>query len=148
MGKPERTVLAIGGGVLALVVLTVVLALTFGSADPASFEPGSPEAALQDYARALRDVDRAAALALLTNDARAQVEQDQYFPSSYCGGSDDRRVRVDHTEIAGNHATIYVTVQESSSSVFDFDQYEYQQTVPMLREDGANWKVDQPYTCF
>jgi hypothetical protein len=148
MGKPERTVLAIGGGVLVLVVIAVIVALTAGSSDPEVFPPGSPERALQDYVAAVNDGDREAAPALLTAAARARVEADQFFPSPYCGGSDDRRVRVDRTDITGNRATITLTVQEVSSSVFDFDQYEYTQTAPMVLESDGQWKVNEAYVCF
>lgn len=146
MAKPERTVLAIGGAVLALVVVAVVIALTLGETEPEVFPPGSPEAQLQAYVTAVRNADRDAALALLTARARARVEDDQFFPSPYCGG-DDRRVRVTHTTITGDRATIEVTIQETSSSLFDFDQYEYTQIVPMARE-GGQWLVDEPYVCF
>ncbi|RIK39673.1 MAG: hypothetical protein DCC58_14940 [Chloroflexi bacterium] len=147
MGKPERTVLAIGAGVLALVLIAVVVVLAAGSSEPQDFPPGSPEAALQQYVETLRTGDREAALALLSASARERVKDDDYFPSPYCGGTDDRRVRITDTVLTGDRAIITVTVQEASSSIFDFDQYEYTQTVPMKLEDGQ-WRVDEPYVCF
>src|SRR5687768_15934929 len=116
MGKPERTVLAIGGAVLVLVIVAVIVALTAGSSDPEVFPPGSPEAALQTFVETVRDGDREAALALLSTAARERVEDDEFFPSQFCGGSDDRRVRVTDTEINGARATIELTIQEANSS--------------------------------
>lgn len=147
MDKSERTVLAIGAGVVIIAIIAAAVALIVGEDDPATFPEGSPEAALQQYVEVVRSADRDAALALLTPAAQARVKDDDFFPNSFCGETDGRRVRVTATTIDGENATVTLTIQESNSSVFDFDQYEYNQSVPMQQIDGR-WLVDDPYVCF
>ena len=148
MGGPERTALAIGGAVLALVVGAVTVALALGSADPETFPPDSPPGVLRQYIDAALDGDRERALALLSERARREIERNPGADpiNSYCFEQDDRRVRVAGTTERDDTATVTLEIEQFSGDVLDFDRYEYERDVQFVREDGA-WKIDEPYLC-
>jgi hypothetical protein len=149
VGRPERTVLAIGGAVLALVVVAVAAALAFGSSDPDDFPPDSPAGVLQQFIVAVRDGDTERALSLLSTRARQELERTPGSApfSPFCFENQDQRIRVKRTIDRGDRATLILEIEQFSGEVLDFDRYEYEREVPFVREDGA-WKIDEAYLCF
>lgn len=146
MGKPERTILAIGGGVLAIVLLAVTVVLVFGAPDVEEFPADSPPGAVQRYLNALHARDYDAAEALLSARVLREFNRDEINRVSYCPTQEGRRVRVVRTDQGADRATVVLMVEHVSGSGLSFDRYSYEQTVALVREDDI-WKIDEPYFC-
>ena len=74
----NRSLLAIGAGVIALVVVTLAVVLLTDDAARTSFPSDSPEAALQAYLAALEDDDVDEAYAAFSSDVRSRVSRDAF----------------------------------------------------------------------
>jgi hypothetical protein len=146
MGKPERAILAIGGGVLAVVILAVVLVLTIGSPQVEQFPPDTPAGTVQRYLGALRVRDYDTAESLLSSRVLSQFQDDEFRRVMFCPPQDGRRVRALATNEIETRATITLSIEQISGSGFRFERYSYEQTVALVREDGE-WKIDDPYFC-
>lgn len=146
MGQPERSILAIGAGVLAVVLIAVVIVLTFGSPDVEHFPPDSPAGTVQRYLNALRERDYETAESLLSARARRQVPADEFRRIIFCPPQDGRRVRALTTVETDSRATVTLSIEQISGTGLRFERYTYEQTVSLVREDGQ-WKIDDPYFC-
>lgn len=146
MGKPERVMLAIGGGVLAIVLVAVAIVLVVGSPDVEDYPPDSPPGTVQRYLLAARERDRDAIMALVSARVRRQFEDFERSDLPYCPASDGRRVRVRRVDERGDRATVILIVEQISGSGLRLDRYSYEQPVNLVREDGE-WKIDDPYFC-
>jgi hypothetical protein len=143
----NRSLLYIGAGVLALVVLGAAVVLLAGGRQPASFEPGTPQAAMQGYLAAWQDDDYEAAYGFFSDEIRTETSLEQYesqvrgFGEPY-GGS-DTAVYIDKAEIAGQQATLYLTVEQYSGGGIGGESYRSQRELRMVHQaDG--WKIDEP----
>jgi hypothetical protein len=144
--RPDRSVVLIGGGVLAVVLVAVVVIVALGTPEPETFPPDSPEYALQQYLDAAHSGDEERARSFLSRRALAQIPADAPGRTPYCPPLDGRRITVDDVERSGDRATVTVEITELSGSGLDFDRYSWEYTVRMVLEDGA-WKLDDPYVC-
>jgi hypothetical protein len=143
----NRSLLYVGAGVLLLVALAVGIVLLAEGRGPVTFEPGSPQDAMQRYLAAWDDRDYETAYEMFSErvQARGSFEQFErgakdYRPST---GSDvAQAVYIDTAEIAGDEATVYLTVEEQYSDG-SLETYRSQREVLMVRQAGV-WKIDQP----
>jgi hypothetical protein len=150
----DRSILIVGGIVLAIVVAAILAVLLAGQDRTTTFPEGTPERALQDYLAAVEagDVDRA--YALLSRSVQSQFDRESpagkesfsRFVSSTRSRPDSRRIRIERVSLApgGEAATITIAIDEFSGSGIDFNRSSYTRPVHMVREDGL-WKVDEPY---
>lgn len=145
MTSPDRTVLAIGGAVVAIVIAAVIVVLALGEPSVAEYDPDSPEGTVQRYLRAAYAGDDETALELLSERARNEVE-DREFGRLFCEQSEGHLVRIDDVEINEARATVRLTVEDVSGSALDFDRYEWERSVLLVRENDS-WKIDEPYFC-
>lgn len=145
MDRPDRSVLWIGGAVLAVVIVAVVVIVGLGTSDPETFAPDSPEYALQQYLAALHAGDEDRAIAYLSDDARRQFASNNGGREPYCQGFEGRQIKVRETTYTGNRATVTLEIQEFSGSGLDFVRYSWIYPILMVNESG--WKVDDPYVC-
>lgn len=146
MGKPERSILTIGGGVLAVTVVAVAVMLAFGSPEVEQFPPDSPAGTVQRYLNALRARDYDTAESLHSERVKRELSGDTYWRTSHCPPQDGRRVRVIQTNESGDRATVVLKIEQVSGSGLSFDRYSYEQSVALVREND-DWKIDEPYLC-
>ncbi|HUG14618.1 MAG TPA: hypothetical protein VMM78_06325 [Thermomicrobiales bacterium] len=146
MGGPERTILAIGGGVLAVVLVAIGVVLVFGSSDIEQFPPDSPPGTVQRYLNSLRERDYDTAEALLSARVRRQFTTDEFRRVSFCPTQDGRRVRVLRTDESDTHATVVLSIEQISGTGVQFERYSYEHPVSLVWEDGV-WKIDDAYLC-
>ena len=148
MGRPERFVLIAGGSVLAVVVLAVALIVALGGPEKANYDPATPEGVVQRYLEAIRRGNADAARELLSERARQQIDTDGgwalYRPGPI---GDNRLVTVERTEVAGDRATVWLRVEDSSGSGLSLERYSWTMTIPLVREDG-DWLIDDPYVVW
>lgn len=145
MNGPDRTVLAIGGGILAIVIVAVVVVLAIGEPDVTEYPADTPEGTVQRYLRAVYDGDDVEARELVS--ARVDSEMGDNPPGRlYCRQSDGHQVRIDGVEAGDQRATVRLEIEDVSGSGLNFDRYSSDRSVVLVFEDGG-WKIDEPYFC-
>ncbi|NND03380.1 MAG: hypothetical protein HKN91_11390 [Acidimicrobiia bacterium] len=134
--QSNRLLVWMGVGLVALVALAAaVVALR----SPATFEPGSPEAVVQEYVNAILDEDLNAALALLTPAARASCDIED-LEDHYIRGEQSRIVLID-SEIDGSDATVELEFNAATGdNPFDLYEYSFEQKFKLRQIDGA-WRL-------
>jgi hypothetical protein len=144
---PDRFLLAIVLGALALIVagLAVVLALGRGPVAPPP-DPASPVGVVQSYVEALRagDVDRARAY--LSQSARAELDrQRDAFPRLYQPAGLEERVLMEPVEADADHAVVKVTISTFSARTDPFSSSTYHREVEVrLVREAGQWRIAQP----
>lgn len=144
MIRPERSILLIGGAVLALIVVAVVVVLAFGSPSAEEFDEGTPERALQDYFRALDARDSELAYSMLSEQAQTELTLREFTDQTSFFSNDvrDTRIRVVSSDVGNERATILLDIERIDHSGLTIDRWSYERTVPLVREDGG-WKLDE-----
>ena len=144
--EPPATVsklpLLIIGAVVGLAVLVTVALIA--TSDTETYEPGTPEAALQDFLQAGFDGDSDAMFGLLTADSRAACEttrdQERFDEGS---DSDGLRAELEGMTVEGATATAEVRFEHSSGNdPFDNSSWSYNERFRLERVDGA-WLIDR-----
>jgi hypothetical protein len=146
--KQTRSVVYIGAGILALVVLGAAVVLLAEGRRPPSFEAGTPQAAIQAYLAAWQDDDYEAAYGFFSDEIRADTSLEEYesqrrsFGDPYGDGS-DTAVYIDRAEGDDQRVTLYLTVEQHYGGGLGGDSYRSQREVRMVHQaDG--WKIDEP----
>ena len=145
MNPPDRAVLAIGGGVLAIVVVAVVAVLAIGEPEVTAYPADTPEGTVQRYLKAAYDGDDESALALLSDRAVTDSGRDP-ITGLLCEQSDGHQVRVNGVDAGEARATVRLQIEDVSGSGLGFDRYSWERSVILVFEDGG-WKIDEPYFC-
>ena len=114
-GTVSKLPLVIAGGVVAI-VLVVTIGLV-AVRDPTVYEPGTPEAAVQNYVQASIDDDTDVLLSMLTEDLRGKCEADLTrwgHGDRYDNG--EFRVELGDIEITQDAAIAELTFRYASSN--------------------------------
>lgn len=150
MRGSERSILLIGGGVLALVLVSVTIALTLGPSAVEDYPADSPAGALQRYLGALASGDNTAALAFVSQRAQGDLQRSGAPPGGFiCPNAAEPRVRVVGVDESGGRATLRLEIEQYNRSLLGFDRYTYERTVMLVREgDPAAWKIDETWLCL
>lgn len=144
----DPSLLAIGGGVLALVVLAVVAVLLLGSRDATDLPADSPEGVVQRYLAAFEEGDHDAAWALFSAEVQERVPLDEYRRAADgfgpYGDMGSRRVLFDGAEIDGDEARVRLTIEEfyDSGPFGGGETFRSARDIRLVREDGA-WRIDE-----
>lgn len=144
----DRSLLAIGVGILVTAALSVAVVVAVGNRPPASFPSGTPERTLQEYLEAWEDEDYEAAYEFFSSKVRAAVtveafrdsaeqqEQFGYLPEGF-----EPHVLLDRVESEGDRASIYLTVETSLLGVPFVGDIRTTRVIHCVREEGT-WKID------
>jgi hypothetical protein len=137
-----RSVLVIAAGILGIVVLGVVVVLLAEGREPQTYEPGTPEAAMQAYLAAWDNDDPSAAYDYLSNSIKASVSREDYIRQSDTFGNAgvNRATFIDRVEGDESQVTVLLTVEEYYGEGLA-ESYSSQRSVRMVHEDG--WKIDE-----
>ena len=144
----DRSLLAIAGGIAAIVVVAVATVVLLGDRPPASFPPDSPEAAVQGYLAAWQDEELEAAYAYFSADVRSHLPFEQFRQAArdqggldFPGGPERRRVTIDRVELEGDRAEVYLSIEYSFDGGILGGGYRDSRDIHLVREAGA-WKID------
>ncbi|MDA1348683.1 MAG: hypothetical protein O3A47_07430 [Chloroflexi bacterium] len=134
----------IGGGaaLAALLVASIIVALVEGDVE---FEPGSPEAAVQTFLRAVGDDDLETAYGMLNNDLQEQCTLEEFAGGPRMFGSDigDRRLTLESTRTVGDTVFVDVRVTEFHGvRPFGTSDYSFDQQFALRMTDGR-WRFTQ-----
>lgn len=144
----QRGFLAVLGGIVALLILTVAVVLVRGDRPAASFGPDSPEAAVQAYLVAWDAGDDRTAWAAFSTQVQAGTPLDSYTEQAQMlrvkGFAPDgsRRVFINPAKVSGESAVVPVTIETTAVGGMSVDRFRQTTPVPMIRAEGA-WKIDQ-----
>lgn len=131
--KPDRALIGILALIAVLVVVAVVVVFTRGTPQP--LEAGTPQRAVQDYATAVIDGDREAALALLASTWKEDCERMEYGPTTT-----DVRITLVGTRVHERTATVTVLVATGGNTGMFGSDYEYED-VFQLERDSGDWLI-------
>lgn len=145
MKGPARSVLIIAIPVLVLVIGAVIIALALSPGE-SHFAPNSPEAAFQHYLDAYESRDFNGAYNSFSVGAQRQLTFDQYTARARSSADvpldENQRVLIGEVEHRGSVVLLHLTIEHSGGSGLELDRSSYDQTVPMVQENGA-WKIDE-----
>lgn len=146
--KPDRSLWVIGGGIALLVVVAVIAVVLLGSREAPAFSADTPEGVVQRHLAAVDDEDYETAWGYLSADVRSDLSVEEYRRAareygSYGVGS--RRVLFDRSEVDGDRARVWLTVEEyyDGGPFGGGDTYRSTREIVLVREDGG-WRIDDP----
>jgi hypothetical protein len=146
--KRNRSVLYIGAGVLVVAALGAAVVLLAEGREPVTFEPGTPQAAMQAYMATWQDDDYEAAYRFFSDEVKADTTLEEYesqargFGDSY-GGS-ERAVYIERAEGDDQRVTLHLTIEEYyAGGGIGGESYRSQREVRMVQQSDG-WKIDEP----
>lgn len=137
-----RSVLVIAIGILGVIVLGGAVVLLAEGREPTTYEPGTPEAAMQAYLAAWENDDPGAAYDAFSNSIKASVSREDYIAQSdaYGDAGLNQATFIDRVEGDESRVTLDLTIEEHYGEGLG-ESYTSQRTVRMVHEDG--WKIDE-----
>jgi len=135
-------VLAIVGASLAVVV---VVAIVLALQPPDQFDPGTPEATVQNYLQAVIDGDQVEVELLMTPEllerCRADLDQIRHSPESF------RAVIVD-ADPTGDRVTVDIEITEGSGGGVLGDSWSFDETL-IVEQRGTEWLIaEEPWPIY
>jgi hypothetical protein len=143
----DRSLLYIGLGIAALVLVAASVVLLLGSRAATTFEADTPEGVVQRHLAAYEDGDYDAAWAAFSSEVRAMMPLDEYRRAARDFGSysdlGSRRILFDATELEGDRARVSLTVEEyyESGPFGGGDMFRSSREIALVREAGE-WRID------
>ena len=145
---PDRSLLFIGLGIAVLVVVAVIAVVVLGSRDATSFAADTPEGVVQRHLAAVEGEDYETAWGYLSAAVQSDLSLDEYRRAvrdygSYRIGS--RRVLFDRSEVDGDRARVWLTVEEyyDGGPFGGANTYRSTREIGLVRE-GGEWRIDDP----
>jgi len=127
---------------LVLVGLLAVTAIIVAVREPTRFDPGSPEAAVQDYLEAVLAEDAVSAHDMLSAVLQARCDIRDLEDRSY--RSDGERIVLVGSTFDDAGAVVDVEFTASySDGVFDYSQYSYEERFELAMFAG-DWRIVEP----
>jgi hypothetical protein len=146
----SRSIVLIGAGILALLLLVVAVVLVAGGRGPQRYPPGSPQGVVQGYLAAWDSRDTSAAYAFFSTRIRAawseadyRAATDEYDTYGRPPDGSARRVFIDEVTNGSSRVTVRLTVEELIGEGLDTSVYRSSRTIALVRE-GADWRIDEP----
>ncbi|HEX7171661.1 MAG TPA: hypothetical protein VF365_03515 [Candidatus Limnocylindria bacterium] len=147
--EADRTLLVIGAGILALVIVAAAVVLVLGSREPTTFPADAPEGVVQRHLAAFEDGDFEAAYAYFSANVQSDMDLDSYERTvreygGYQTGT-SRRILFDRTDLDGDVARVHLTVEEyyGGGPFGGGETYRSTREIRLIRE-GGSWMIDDP----
>ena len=140
MSGSTRWLVAVGGVIGAAVVVSILVAALAGGEE--EFPEGTPEAAVQDYLRAIADRDATVALGFLSTGLNERCGE---IPRETVVQRGDNRFRATLTATTVRDDTTEVEVEITEiygSDPFGGGEYDFQQVFVLVQEAGE-WRFDE-----
>jgi len=134
-------------GAIVALVLMVVAAATFllvSDDEVATYPPGSPEAAYQEYAQAWEAGDVETAWEAFTTRAQGRISKSEFRDTNTWRGEEAMRIWIEHQTGTDDRAVLNLSIDFTyDGGLFGTDRHTESSRVTLLREDGE-WKIDTP----
>ena len=137
MARSTRWLLGVMAGVLGLIALAVVVALTAGG--EAELDPDTPGGTVQTYLRAVSESDADGAWALFASDLQDRCSLSsvrdalRYGPRDFRAQLGDVVTRTQTTDVT-------VSITERYGGGLFGNESTFEQVFPLIQEDGA-WRL-------
>jgi hypothetical protein len=105
-----------------------------------TFDPGTPEASVQAYFRAIRDRDIASAFALFTTDLRARCSAEELRRASLNEPSFSVRIRGSRERDAVTEIEVRIGIGASGPFGNGYEE----DRVMVLRHEDGDWRIAEP----
>ena len=143
----NRSLIWIGAGILALVVLGGAVVLLAEGRQDETFAPDSPQAAIQEYLAAWEAGNYEGAYAFFSSEVQADTSLDDYESESRSyavgAGYGSRAAFIDEVEGDDQRVIVHLTVEEFYGGGPGTETFRSPRQVRMVHEaDG--WKIDDP----
>ncbi|MBT5773431.1 MAG: hypothetical protein HOH95_03540 [Dehalococcoidia bacterium] len=145
MSASARWLVGIAVAIAAIVVASVVVALTLGDTETV-FDPGTPEATVQAYFRAIQDGDAEASAALFTAELQGRCSTEELRRSYQ--HQEDFSVRIRDTTVRMGVTEIDVRIAISGGDSPFGNGYDMDQLILLVQEDGE-WRImESPWPSY
>ena len=149
--RPQRWLVVLVGGVLALLLAGVVFAVVASRQPEASFPPGSPEEAVATYLRLLQDgrLEEAHAMTAFEapRDGHGPATREGFVQRFEHWSETPHRVTLLRSSTTGDRATVTVEISafrgDRAGGPFNAPEWTSQQTFTLVRWEGA-WRITGP----
>jgi hypothetical protein len=131
----------------ALVIVAGVAVLLMSEREDSSYEPGSPEAAVQAYAVAWAAGDSDAAWQMLTSRAQSRVQQFEFRNAIRWDEEVPSRVWVDERRDFDDHVVLSLSVERTWDGLLGPDRDISPLRISLVKVDGE-WHIDSPIVGF
>lgn len=146
-GNASRTRLAAAIAVAVLIVIAAVVVALLGSREEATFEAGSPEAAVQDYVEAWAAGDADAAWAMLTPRVQKWLHEREFRAALSWQEGRPSRVWIEERDDLPDWVTLRLSVERSWDGLIGPSRETESKHVKLIEVDGA-WRIDTPMVEF
>jgi len=146
-GAPDRFLLGIALGAVALLAVGIAVVVLFGRGPGAPpVDPGSPVGIVQAYAEAVRQGDSDRARALLSQSARDEADRAKVpFPRQFESSNTQRRLLIEAVEQTADRAHVKVTVSTFSARTEPFSSGTWHREIDVwLVREGGQWRIASP----
>jgi len=135
------------GGAGALLVASIVVGVI---EDDHEFEPGSPEAAVQAFLRAVDSEDLESAYGLLSDALREQCSLEDFAggPRRLIRDFGNQRLVLENTSTVGDTVYVDVSVTEFQGGDLFGSHYSFEQRYALRLSDGQWWFTQYPWPFF
>ncbi|MGZ8562478.1 MAG: hypothetical protein ACXWWU_02545 [Candidatus Limnocylindria bacterium] len=143
-GRESRSLLYIGAGILALLVISVVIVLAIGRTATPDYPADSPEGTLQRYFAAFEEGDYEGAYEYFSARVKEQMSVDDFRRSigMYQGGAPGgQRVLFQGTSGEGDRVRVELVIEYFYDDGFGGGSSSQPRQISMVREDGE-WRID------
>lgn len=144
-GGLPRSMLLVGAAIGTLIVIAMIVVLVIPDR-PATYAPGTPEAAFQSFYSAWEDGDTDAAYEALSAGVTADLDRNAYrrMDAEQAWQRDqDRRLVLLGVDVTGERAVLRVRVDEFAGGGIGGGRYSFERSVLLVREDGT-WRIGEP----
>jgi hypothetical protein len=142
-GKARRTWLAAAIAIAALIAIAAVAVVLVGSRENATYEAGSPEAAVQEYVEAWATGDADAAWGMLTPRVQKWLDEREFRATLSWEEGRPSRVWIEERRDLPDWVTLTLSVERSWDGLFGPSRETESTHVKLVEVDGA-WRIDTP----
>lgn len=146
-GSDRRTWLIGAVAVAAVILIAVAAVVLTGMRQDAVYEPGSPEAAVQDYVEAWAAGDASTAWEMLTPQAQARVDEFEFHHARAWEEDLPTRVWIDERQDLPDWVALTLSVEWTWDGLFGPDRHLETVRLKLIEQDGA-WRIDTPLLGF
>jgi hypothetical protein len=133
------------GGLAALILVGVVVAIVAGRRQETVYPAGSPQQAVATYVRFLQNgqVDEAYAMTSLSDPMEGILQADRFHQIYDNWGQQSHRVTLVHAHVTRNTASITVEISTFHADEFGGSDATTRQTFTLVRRHGV-WRITGP----
>lgn len=141
--RESRSLLYIGAGILALLVISVAVVLAIGRTATPDFPADSPEGSLQRYFATFEEGNYEAAYEYFSERVKEQMSVDDFRRSidMYQGSPGAQRVLFQGTSGEGDRVRVELVIEYFYDDGFGGGSSSQPRQVGMVRE-GGEWRID------